>query len=392
MLASLLKDASSVEERVRVISRLAQDQGLPSFQETDKRLVERLVLDLTQTYSEHKFLGYQLGSLLLLSKPIASSTFILTLLDRLPSQIEHIHSEVESRALGHIIQLLVQDPSEEVQSKVTSFIPRLLSSTNKLIQSEHTRVLGLDITRELIRIKNIPQQSLQGIRNTCLDHLDQPSHHPSTIDIFASSFHYNTEEEWTASWSLICSYIRICLRQLGLPIKPVSSEHALPSSLSNKVRALSGVSKALLLEHVLHGLFHILIAMLDTGNQTSFISMDFSIFIDIVNGLLPYSIEVTVQNINTTMITENQFQISPAALLIVLPAIKLDCVQLIHAILMSYQHFCVPCVPSFMRNLSVCLRLHCTRHPQLTDQILRTMTVVISCFPSLAKQVGLKFY
>lgn len=388
MIASLLKDASTTEEKALVLSRILQDQHLhPLIPEKEKLLMIEFTFHLLQTQDTYKVIGYQLTSLLLLHSMLPLSG-IHTVLDRLIYHIEHIHSHDESNALSQLISRIFQHSSEDIQVKVSPMLPKLISTCLKLTHNDHTRIYGFELIQELIQFRNIPSQNLFYIRNICLDHLDQPTYHPSITHIFAYSYWHATYDEWSSSWSLLSSYIQQCLHHLGLTKTLNSSEQTFHSSLNQKIRSKSGASKTVLLQRILHGLFQMQINMLNTGNPNFFVSMDISPLMDIISVLLPYSIEATAHNLESTMITENQSHVSPAAILLILPDVKVDCVQLIHAIILNYQHACVSCVPTMLRYLSIGLSLHQAKHPRLTDQILHTLTLVISTFPSLISQVG----
>ena len=387
MIGSLLKDASSVEEKAFILSRILQDHHLHSIlPEREKQQMVEFTLLLLQT---QKLLGYQLTALLLLHGMLPLSG-IHNILERFMYHIEHLQSKDESTAFSQLIPGVLQYPSEDIQMKVSAMFPKLISSCLKLIHNESTRIFGFELILEFIKFRNIPSQALFQIRNICLDHLDEPIYHASTTHIFAYSYWHATYDEWTSSWALLCSYIQECLHHLGLSKTLSSSDGAFHSSLSHKIRTKSGVSKALLLQRILHGLFQLMIRMLNAGNPNFFISMDVRPLIETISVLLPYSIEATTHNLDTTMITENQSQVSPAAILLILPEIKLDCIQLIHALILNYHQACASCMPTVLRFLSICLSLHQAKHPRLTDQLLKTLTLVIQTSPSLVSQVSTK--
>ena len=371
-----------------VVSRILQDQQLlPLLPEREKHIIVEFTLHLLQTYATHKLMGYHLTTLLMVHAMLPLSS-LHTILDRINYHIEHLESIEECAALSQLIKNIIQHPSEDFQMKLNATFPRVLSTCVKLTSSENTRMFGFQLIKELIESKNISSQLLSHIRNLCLDHLDQPIYHPSITQIFAYSTWHASYDELCSSWSLLCSYIHQCLRHLGIS-KPIDSSYlALHSSLSAKITSKSGVSKTILLENIIQGLFQIMIKMLNTGNPNFFISLEITSLIDILNVLLPYSVEATALNLDTTMITENHSHVSPAAILLILPHMKFDCILLIHALILNYHHACVSCMPTILRLLSISFSLHQAKHPSLTDQLLTTLILVISSFPSLISQVA----
>ena len=412
MILSLLRECHNNKDRIGVIHAALQNVvQLASWDVSDLSCLLTTVVDIalpspSPSSSSSSSLDVELSLLALrLINSLVSESYsvleshhlfhhITQILDRMAYLFEHLSSHTEPKEVAiqcsHFLGSMLQLDDEATQSKIEKLFPKFVSLGLKYLESASNEFLGIYILQTCLSSKyfgTISNSTIAPLRVQCLQLLESAYLQADVAKLLAISLQQGTTELWLAHWKAFTDECFNCLVMLGIIDGPLLVTEPTIDLQAVKLRIgkLAGWSKAQLVSSLHAGLLYVLTHLLEVGNCNGYMAINIGSYISYNTSLLSYTINMSSSS--STYLIANKQHITPASLRLLLPTMKIQCLQLLSLLLRTFNGGLARYGSSLCKLIATALALHKDTDLPVLLAALDTFSLAMALFPSLILQV-----
>ncbi len=328
--------------------------------------------------------------------------------DKIPSLIENIANTQECSTLCCLINIFISkflmtsiksNQQDNIQNRLLKVMPKIISTCIRQLGKDEVSTINVacDV---LISLAKCPTTRPLFSNSSTIIQLCSKLFVNTSVNQVASSLiailvSLESNEGWSTAWQFylnelvhLCKYIGI----ISNKNEAVTAEDGAGSSNSRlQLRSInsdvllkckSGIEKVIMIERLFSCYCHILQGMLSYGVSNTLISIEISVFLQVISSVLTCSTHNVASSDSKAMI-ENKNGISVVHLSIVSPQLKLNCLVIITELLQIHHSSLLPIGNTLVTLISPMLAA-----PNMA--LLKCYQLLCASFPTIiVKQNGL---